>query len=102
METLKGTPMKWTQEKLILLFKDLAIRIGEQPTKKQWDEDVQTPSDMPIRMRFGNWTNFVIKCCFTPKKSEISIQARLNSIKARTGKKGGNNKGGRIVDKWGY
>jgi len=53
-------------------------------------------------MRFGNWTKFVIACGFIPKKSEISIQARLNSIKARTGKKGGNNKGGRIIDKFGY
>lgn len=53
-------------------------------------------------MRFGNWTKFVIACGYEPKKSEISIQARLNSIKARTGKKGGNNKGGRIIDKWGY
>lgn len=61
-----------------------------------------TPSNMPIRMNFGNWTNFVIACGFKPIKSEISIQARLNSIKARTGKKGGNNKGGRIKDKFGY
>lgn len=44
----------------------------------------------------------MIACGYEPKKSEISIQARLNSIKARTGKKGGNNKGGRIIDKWGY
>lgn len=57
---------------------------------------------MPIRMNFGNWTNFVIACGFQPLKSEISIQARLNSIKARKGKIGGNNKGGRIKDKAGY
>lgn len=57
---------------------------------------------MPVRMNFGNWTKFVIACGYKPKKSEISIQARLNSIKTRTGKKGGNNKGGRIVDKFGY
>src|SRR3990167_9788897 len=59
METLKGTPLKWTQEKLILLFKDLATRIGEQPTKKQWNDDAKMPSDMPVRQRFGNWNNFL-------------------------------------------
>jgi len=73
-----------------------------QPTKKHWNEDLKTPSDMPIRMNFGNWTNFVKACGYEPLKSEISIQARLNSIKSRTGKKGGNNKGGRIKDKFGY
>lgn len=57
---------------------------------------------MPIRMNFGNWTNFVKKCGYKPLKSEISIQARLNSIKSRTGKQGGNNKGGKIIDKFGY
>lgn len=61
-----------------------------------------TPSDMPIRMNFGNWTNFVIACGFEPLKSQISIQARINSIKARTGQKGGNNKGGKIKDRLGY
>jgi len=54
-----------------------------------------TPSDMPIRVNFGNWTNFVIACGGIPKKSKISIQARINSIKSRTGKRGGNNKGER-------
>lgn len=73
-----------------------------QPTKKHWNEDAKYPSDMPIRMNFGNWTNFVKACGYEPLKSEISIQARLNSIKSRTGKKGGNNKGGRIKDKFGY
>lgn len=57
---------------------------------------------MPIRMNFGNWTNFVKACGYEPLKPEISIQARLNSIKSRTGKRGGNNKGGRIKDKFGY
>jgi len=53
---------------------------------------------MPIRMIFGNWNSFVIKCGFNPRVSEISIQARLNSIKSRTGKKGGNNKGGKYIN----
>jgi hypothetical protein len=92
----------YTKKKLISLFKDLAQRIGVQPTKKHWNEDAKTPSDMPVRMNFGNWTKFVIACGYEPKKSEISIQARLNSIKARKGKIGGNNKGGRIKDRFGY
>ena len=72
------------------------------PTKKQWIEDTTTPSDMPIRVNFGNWTNFVIACGKEPRVSEITNEARANSIKARTGKKGGNNKGGRILEKNGY
>lgn len=60
------------------------------------------PSDMPIRMRFGNWTNFLISAGYKPRISEFSVQARLNSIKARKGKKSANNKGGRIKDKIGY
>jgi len=57
---------------------------------------------MPVRMNFGNWTNFIIACGYKPLVPKITIQARLNSIKARKGKKGGNNKGGRIKDKLGY
>lgn len=57
---------------------------------------------MPIRMLFGNWTAFVIACGYEPLKSEFSIQARLNSIRARRGQIGGNNRGGRIRDKAGY
>jgi hypothetical protein len=57
---------------------------------------------MPIRTNFGSWTNFVIACGRKPLRSVISIKARLNSIKARTGKKGGNNKGGRNKDHNGY
>jgi len=72
------------------------------PTKKQWIEDSITPSDMPIRVNFGNWTNF-LKCCGRkPRVSEFSSRARLNSIRARKGEKGGNNKGGRRTDHNGY
>jgi hypothetical protein len=89
---------KWQKINLILLFKILEQENGEIPKKKQWIEDVRTPSDMPIRQLFGNWTNFVIACGFKPRVPEISINARLNSIKSRTGKKGGNNKGGRYIN----
>ena len=57
---------------------------------------------MPIRMRFGNWTNFLKESGYKPRVPEISIQARLNSIKSRTGKRGGNWKGGRLKDRLGY
>jgi hypothetical protein len=57
---------------------------------------------MPIRMLFGSWTNFLKSAGYKPIKSEFTIQARLNSILARKGKIGGNNKGGRIIDKFGY
>lgn len=72
------------------------------PTKKQWNEDTTTPSDIPIRVNFGNWTNFLIACGKEPRVSEFTNEARANSIKARIGKKGGNNKGGRILEKNGY
>lgn len=57
---------------------------------------------MPIRTNFGSWSNFVKACGGEPLKSEFTIQARLNSIKARKGKKGGNNKGERHIDRLGY
>lgn len=63
---------------------------------------MDTPSDMPVRVNFGNWTNFVVACGRKPRVSEFTNEARLNSIKARKGKKGGNNKGGRILDHNGY
>lgn len=92
----------YSKTQLISLLRDLELRIGEQPRKKQWIEDATTPSDMPIRMLFGNWTNFLIEAGFKPRVSTFTNEARLNSIKARRGQKGGNNKGGRIKDKFGY
>ncbi|WP_218923125.1 HNH endonuclease [Bacillus thuringiensis] len=94
--------MKMSREELISLFHQLEQKLGTQPTKKQWNEDSTTPSEMPIRTNFGNWTNFVKACGKEPLKSEFTIQARLNSIKARKGKTGGNNKGGRHIDRLGY
>ena len=94
--------MKWTKEKLILSFHSLEQKLGTQPTKKQWLEDLTTPSDMPIRVMFGNWTEFVKSCGREPKVSSFTNEARANSIKARTGMPGGNNKGGRILEKNGY
>jgi hypothetical protein len=57
---------------------------------------------MPIRMNFGSWTNFVIACGYKPLKSQVSITARLNSIKAHKGHRSMAWKGGKIKDKFGY
>ena len=94
--------MKLTKTKLIWLFKDLAQRIGAQPTKKQWIEDAQTPSDMPIRMSFGNWNSFVIACGYKPNKPYLSELAKKNSALAHKGRRSFNWKGGRIKDRLGY
>jgi len=64
--------------------------------------DAHTPSDMPIRMNFGNWVNFIVEAGYKPKKSEFTALARINSANARRNKIGGNNKGGRYVSKNGY
>lgn len=61
-----------------------------------------TPSDMPVRVNFGNWTRFVIACGRTPLKPHFSALARENSVKSRIGKIGGNNKGGSHIDRHGY
>ncbi len=83
----KETSMKTSKKRLIWLYKDLAQRIGRQPTKKHWLEDANTPSDMPIRMNFGNWTNFIAQCGDKPTK--------IIPIGARKGKK--NKKGVRRI-----
>lgn len=57
---------------------------------------------MPIRMNFGNWTNFVREAGYEPRVPEISIQARLNTIKAHKEKRSFAWKSGRIKDKFGY
>lgn len=57
---------------------------------------------MPIRMRFGNWTSFMIASGYEPHKPYLSVEARENSRKAHKGKRSMNWKGGRIIDKFGY
>ena len=94
--------MKITKKKLIWLFRDLAQRLGSQPTKQQWNEDVKTPSDMPIRMSFGSWNNFVSACGYEPYKPYLSELAKRNRDLAIRGRRSPNYKGGRIKDKFGY
>lgn len=87
---------------LISLFKDLELRLGKQPTKKQWNEDANTPSDMPIKMNFRTWNNFVKKCGGEPYKPYLSDLAIKNKILAKKGKRSSHWKGGRHRDKLGY
>ena len=60
------------------------------------------PSDMPVRMRFGTWNNFIKEAGFEPRKPYLSELAKKNSILAHKGKRSKHWKGGRIKDKWGY
>lgn len=73
-----------------------------QPTKEQWLEDARTPSDMPIRMNFGNWNSFVLACGYKPYKPYLSELAKKNRSLAKKGKRSSNWKGGRLKDKFGY
>lgn len=104
-ESLLETNMRtqnYSKTELISLLKDLEQRIGAMPKKKQWVEDASTPSDMPIRMLFGNWNKFLKEAGYAPRTPTICGIARINSIAARKGRVGGNNNGGRIIDKFGY
>ena len=92
----------YSKKKLISLYKDLAQKIGSQPTRKQWNEDAMTPSDMPIRQNFGTWNDFVIACGFKPYKPYLSELAIKNKILAKKGKRSSHWKGGKHVDRLGY
>lgn len=92
----------WTEERLIELYKLMCQQAGKQITRKEWILNELSPSDMPIRIKFKNWNNFIIACGFTPKEPTISSLARKNSILSRKGVRSGHWKGGRIKDKFGY
>lgn len=68
----------------------------------QWIEDAKTPSDMPIRMTFGTWNNFVKEAGGKPHKPYLSELAKKNRDLAHRGKRSFNWKGGKILDKHGY
>ena len=57
---------------------------------------------MPIRMRFGSWTNFMIASGFAPHKPYLSTLAQENRNKAHKGKRSFNWKGGKHTDRFGY
>lgn len=93
---------KYLKKELIILLKKWAQQHGEVPSQSQWDEDANTPSSNPCRCRFGSWSKALIAAGLEPKKPTFSALCRENSVKARRGKAGGNNKGGRIKDRFGY
>jgi len=94
--------MKWNESNLISLYKQICEKEGKQITKKEWINHPDTPSDMPVRVKFKTWNNFIEKCGFSPKFPEWSNIARENSRLAHKGKRGFNWKGGKIKDKSGY
>lgn len=80
--------IKFSNEKLVSLYKDLEGRLGSQPTKKQWIEDSKTPNDMPIRQRFGNWSNFLnamgLSCLkWVPTKNGVTRRGTRNKYRKR-------------------
>lgn len=92
----------YSKKNLISSFKDLEHRLGKQPTKKQWNEDASTPSDMPVKCKFGTWNAFVLVCGGEPYKPYLSELAMKNKILAKKGKRSSHWKGGRIKDRHGY
>lgn len=57
---------------------------------------------MPVRMKFGNWGNFVEACGLPKNKPYISELAKKNRSLAKKGKRSSNWKGGRVMDRFGY
>jgi hypothetical protein len=57
---------------------------------------------MPIRQRFGNWTEFIKEMGLKPLEPKFSELARKNSALAHKGKRSFGWKGGRIIDANGY
>ena len=94
--------LRYDKDSLVDLFIKLEKELGKRPTRNDWINSELTPSIMPIRQRFGNWSEFIKHMGLPLLKPEISALARSNSIKARRGKKGGNNKGGRYKNRDGY
>ena len=66
---------------------------------KQYLEDAMTPSNMPIRQQFGNWTGFMQAMGLEPNKPMFSKLARENSVKSRKGKRSAAWKGGRYTNR---
>ena len=58
-----------------------------------------TPSNMPIRQQFGNWTGFMQAMGLEPNKPMFSKLARENSVKSRKGKRSAAWKGGRYTNR---
>jgi len=93
---------KWTKGSLISLYKTICAKENHQLTRKEWNEHPDCPSEMPIRINFRTWNNFVEECGFKPNKPYLSDLARENSRKAHKGKRSCAWKGGKIKNGLGY
>lgn len=93
---------KYTKEILIELYNDLKLRLKKQPSKRDWEADNLTPSIMPVRCAFKSWGEFVVECGDKPQRATISRLAREKCILSRRGKRSGNYKEGKYIDKNGY
>lgn len=93
---------KYLKKELIILLQEWERKHGEVPSQSQWDEDVDTPSSGPCRLRFGSWAKALRAAGLKPKEPNISEKCREASRIAHTGSQGCNWKGGRIKDQFGY
>ena len=91
--------MAYTKEELKQILLNLYEKTGTTPTKRQINDDKNLPSDMAYRTHFGSWGNAIKAIGLEPEKPRITKKAIEASVKSRKGKKGGNNQGGRTVDR---
>ena len=57
----------YSKTQLISLLKAWARKHGEVPSKRQWNEDANTPSDIPYRQHFGSWGKALLAAKLQPK-----------------------------------
>lgn len=93
---------KMSEEELLSILKKWIETNGKIPSKREFCQDKETPSDMPYRKAFGSWGNAIKACGYEPLKPKISELAKENSIKSRKGKPSPNFKGGKIKSVHGY
>ena len=94
--------MKYSNDDLLKLLRDLAAKTGRSPTKRDFDAHYDGPSEMIYRCRFGSWSTAVRAAGFEPIGPHPSLQCRLAVSRAKKGKPGTHFKGGRHVDNCGY
>lgn len=94
--------MSYSKEYLVDVLIQLHTKTGKVPTKRMLNSINGLPSEMAYRKQFGSWGNALKEAGFEPTKPYPSKKAIENSVKAREGKKGGNNKGGKRINEHGY
>ncbi|MCY8243526.1 homing endonuclease associated repeat-containing protein [Bacillus haynesii] len=94
--------MSYSKEYLINVLIQLNKETGKVPTRSMLNSKKGLPSDMAYRKHFGSWGKALKEAGFEPTKPFPSRKAIENSVNARKGKKGGNNKGGKRINEYGY